>query len=310
MSAIDVKSLDHRDILKLLSSFDTILTDCDGVLWLHTTPVPNASNVLNLFRKLGKKVFYVTNNGTKTREELTDKCKYLQFEASDDEIMCTSNLAAGYLKELNFGTKVYVIGCKAIAKELEYVGISSCGVGPDVVSQDNSPYFFKRDPDVGAVIISFDEHFSYPKMVKAATYLNDANVHFIATNTDESFPLTNDVVIPGTGSLVRCIECCSNRKAVIMGKPDKYMAKVLMERHKIDPKRTLMIGDRCNTDILFGTRNGFTTLLVLTGVNTVSDIEKWKQSERQEERELVPHYYIDTLGDLLPYLKELETEES
>lgn len=101
------------------------------------------------------------------------------------------------VKSVHFSLSIS-ISRTAIAKELEYVGISSCGIGPDVVSQDNSPYFFKRDPDIGAVIVSFDEHFSYSKMVKAATYLNDANVHFIATNTDESFPLTNDVVIPGT----------------------------------------------------------------------------------------------------------------
>lgn len=88
------------------------------------------------------------------------------------------------------------------------------------------------------------------------------------------------------------------------------MAKVLMERYKIEPTRTLMIGDRCNTDILFGNRYGFTTLLVLTGVNSLSDIEKWKQSKQQEERDLVPNYYIDALGDLLCYLKQLETEAS
>lgn len=93
-----------------------------------------------------------------------------------------------------------------------------------------------------------------------------------------------------------------------MGKPDKYMAKMLMERSNIEPQRTLMIGDRCNTDILFGTHCGFTTLLVLTGVTALSEVERWKQSEQQEERDLVPNYYIDALGDLLPYLKELETE--
>lgn len=95
-----------------------------------------------------------------------------------------------------------------------------------------------------------------------------------------------------------------------MGKPDKYMAKMLMERSNVDPQRTLMIGDRCNTDILFGTNCGFTTLLVLTGVTALSNVERWKQSERQEEKDLVPNYYIDALGDLLPYLKELETEKS
>jgi len=92
-----------------------------------------------------------------------------------------------------------------------------------------------------------------------------------------------------------------------MGKPEHYLMKMLVTRSGFQPKRMLMIGDRCSTDILFGVRNGCETLLVLTGINTLSDIEKWKQSERQEEKCLVPNYYIDALGDLLPYLEELKT---
>lgn len=85
----------------------------------------------------------------------------------------------------------------AIARELEQVGISYYGIGPDIINP-NSPYsVFEKDPEVAAVIVGFDEHFSYPKMVKAATYLSDASVHFIGTNTDERFPVSNDVVIPG-----------------------------------------------------------------------------------------------------------------
>ncbi|XP_043259541.1 glycerol-3-phosphate phosphatase [Colletes gigas] len=306
MAAINFKTLNDDDVNEFFNSFDTVLTDCDGVLWIDMRPMKNATQVISTFLELGKRVFYVTNNSTKSREEFVEKCKTLNFEATKDNILCTANLSACYLQDLGFNKKVYIIGSKAIAKELTEVGISHTGVGPDSIIE-NVPYrAFKKDPEVGAVIVGFDEHFNYPKMVKAASYLNDPNVHFIGTNTDERFPAANNVIIPGTGSLVRCIESCAERKAVIMGKPESYIADLLKKKYNVNPKRTLMIGDRHNTDILLGTRCGFKTLLVLTGVSKLHHITKWKRSKCPEEKEYIPDYYINTIGDLLPYLEKFK----
>lgn len=52
----------------------------------------------------------------------------------------------------------------------------------------------------------------------------------------------------------------------------------------------IMVGDRLNTDILFGVRGGISTLLVLTGVNQRADFEK-------ESPVAVPTYVVDSLGD-------------
>nr|CAD7258099.1 unnamed protein product [Timema shepardi] len=226
-----------------------------GVLWLYDHGIAGSAEALNRFQHLGKKVFYVTNNSTKTRDEFVAKCEKLGFNTTKEEILSTSYLTACYLKDLGFNKKVFIVGSVGIAKELEAVGIRHLGVGPDpvltdlgsLVSQD-----LKLDPEVGAVVVGFDLHFNFLKMMKAASYTNNPDCVFIATNTDERFPMdAANIVVP---------------------------------------------------DILLGKRCGFQTLLVLTGVTKMREVDAWKASNKAEEQELVPDYYTEKLGDLLPHL--------
>lgn len=93
-------------------------------------------------------------------------------------------------------------------------------------------------------MVGFDQHISYPKIVKAATYLNNPDVFFVGTNTDERFPTKSDIVVPGNGAIIKAIETCAFRDAFVVGKPNSYVADYIISEHNVDPKRTLMIGDR------------------------------------------------------------------
>lgn len=106
----------------------------------------------------------------------------------------------------------------------------------------------------------------------------------------------------GTGSFVRCVETAAERKAEVMGKPNTFICESLFSDFKIDAKRTLMIGDRCNTDIELGTNCGFQTLLVGTGIHNLKDVEMWKKSADPNDKKLIPDVFLPSLGDLLQYM--------
>jgi phosphoglycolate phosphatase len=44
--------------------------------------LPGAPEVLNKFREMGKRVFYITNNNVITREEFCVKCDKLGFKST------------------------------------------------------------------------------------------------------------------------------------------------------------------------------------------------------------------------------------
>ena len=100
-----ILSLSSAEFKNFIDSIDVVLSDCDGVLWKETQVIKNSPETVNKFKELGKKFFYITNSNTKTRSEFVDKCKNLKYDATIDEIVCSSFLAAMYLKEKRFNKK-------------------------------------------------------------------------------------------------------------------------------------------------------------------------------------------------------------
>ncbi|XP_042300699.1 glycerol-3-phosphate phosphatase-like, partial [Sceloporus undulatus] len=108
----------------------------------------------------------------------------------------------------------------------------------------------------------------------------------------------------GTGCLVKAVETAAEREAFIVGKPSRYIFECVANEFKIDPARTIMVGDRLDTDILMGNNCGLTTLLTLTGVTTLEEVQGHLGSNCPERRKLVPDYYVDSIADLLPALQD------
>ncbi|CAG0878559.1 unnamed protein product [Darwinula stevensoni] len=225
-----------------------------------------------------------------------------------DSIYGTAPLIASYLKNHSFKGSVYIIGSSGISTELTAVGISSMGVGPDPIPSNE---FLEQvaglefDPDVKAVVVGFDPYFDYAKLLRAASYLQSPDVLFIASNSDERFPMsTSPIVVPGTGSILASVKVASAREPIILGKPTTHIFEAIQHDHNIDPKRTLMIGDNVKTDILMGKNCGLATMLVLTGVTTEQELHDFENSSNPTEQYLVPDYYMPSIGDLMPLLQK------
>ena len=87
----------------------------------------------------------------------------------------------------------------------------------------------------------------------------------------------------------------------MVGKPSPYMFQCITEDFSVDPARTLMVGDRLETDILFGHRCGMTTVLTLTGVSSLEEAQAYLTAG---QRDLVPHYYVESIADLMEGLED------
>ncbi|XP_023330010.1 glycerol-3-phosphate phosphatase isoform X2 [Eurytemora carolleeae] len=315
MPCTHINHMSDEDVKSWLNSFDTVMTDCDGVLWVGAEAIQGSPQVINRFRELGKRVFFVTNNSTKHRREYKQKVDTLGFGGDLDEIIGTAYLAASYLEDCGFDKtkKVYVVGSAGITQELDDVGIQYLPIGVEermsittdlnLLGAEDAGLYSK---DVNAVIIGFTRSFSLLHIIYATKFLTNPNCLLIADSPDPTFSMRDENNVkhqcPGTGSMVAAVETAAGRKPIILGKPNPLMFEIVQKRHpSVKPERTLMIGDRADTDILLGKNCGLQTLMVGTGVHSLEKVKDWETSTDSEEQRLVPDKFADRLGDLLEY---------
>lgn len=303
----NIENLDDKSTFQeFIDSFDTIVTDCDGVLYINNDAIDGVPKALNKLRSYGKKIIFATNNSTKNRRSFQQKLKGLGYVANLDEVFPTSYATALYLKHINFRRSVYIVGSQGIADELNDVGINNFGVGPDPTPDHWTPgqASFKVHNDVGAVAVGFDNQISFKKLAKACSYVKRPDCMFIASNADESFPSPSpEIFVPGPGLYVSAIKTATGRDPIVLGKPGTYFFEVIRRQHPdIDASRTIMIGDRLTTDMPFGHNNGMSTLFVQSGIGTKAEMFDYYSSDDFEDQLCAPNYYLPSLASLNKFL--------
>jgi 4-nitrophenyl phosphatase/phosphoglycolate phosphatase len=219
----------------------------------------------------------------------------LGLDVPAEEIFSSSFAAAAYLEQTNFkstGKKVYVIGEIGICQELDLIGVPHLGGPGDAGKQpDMGPGGrLEIDPDVGAVVVGFDRTVNYYKIQYAQLAINEHGAEFIATNLDAVTHLTDAQEWAGNGSMVGAIKGCTGQEPTVVGKPSPLMIDYLEKKYGMDRSRICMVGDRLDTDVLFGTDNGLRSLLVLSGVTS-------EEKLLSPDNSIAPDFYADTIND-------------
>uniref|UniRef100_A0A6U2ZAY6 Phosphoglycolate phosphatase n=1 Tax=Lotharella globosa TaxID=91324 RepID=A0A6U2ZAY6_9EUKA len=279
----------------LLDSIDTIIFDCDGVIWKGDTLIDGIPETIDFLRQQGKSIYFVTNNARKSRAGFKKKFDDLGLQIKPEEILSSAFAAAAYLDKIDFqktGKSVYVIGDVGIGEELDLLNIPWQGGVADQGKQIElkSGFALPHDPNVGAVIVGFDYGINYYKIQYAQLCINEnPGCHFIATNLDALTHLTDAQEWAGNGAMVGAIKGCTGKEPVVVGKPSPLLIDYLVQKFGLQKDRILMVGDRLDTDIVFGNENGLKSCLTLTGVTTEKKL-------LSDENKIIPDVYVDSIN--------------
>merc|ERR1712176_213111 len=179
-----------------------------------------------------------------------------------------------------------------MGEELELAGIPHFGGPQDSDSKIvlGEGVKMEHDSKVSAVIVGFDREINYYKIQYATLCIREnEGCEFIATNRDAVTHLTDAQEWAGNGSMVGAIAGSAAREPYTVGKPSTF---------NIDKSEICMVGDRLDTDIMFGQNGGLRTMLVLSGVTR-------EETLLSEENGIHPDLYAPSIADLLPALNEI-----
>jgi len=240
----------------LAKAYDTALLDLDGVVYIGQDAVPGVIGALNQAHdEYGMTLTCVTNNASRSSQRVADHLIQLGLKVSAADVVTSAQAGASELAKLiPQGSRAFVLGSQDLAREVELVGL--------VASHDDSLTY-------DALIQGYWPDMPWRILDFAAEILR-SGVPWVATNMDMTIP-TPTGVAPGNGTVVQALGQSVNRKpTVVAGKPQTPLMQQSIDR--TGAKRPLVVGDRLDTDIHGANNVGVDSLLVLSGVTTLTEV--------------------------------------
>jgi NagD protein len=249
------------------------LMDMDGVLVHEEDAIPGADQWVARLREREIPFLVLTNNSIYTRRDLAARLRTSGLDVPEESIWTSALATAKFLEDQRPGGSAFVIGEAGLTTALHASGYTLTERNPDyVVLGETRTYSFER--------------------ITLAIRLIDSGARFIATNPDATGP-TLEGPLPATGSVAALISRATGVDPYFVGKPNPLMMRSALNAIDAHSETTAMIGDRMDTDIVSGLEAGMHTILVLSGLTTRDEAERYPYRASR---------IIDSVADLLDEL--------
>ncbi len=252
-----------------LRSKKNFICDMDGVIYHGNNLIPHVKEFIEWLENNDKQFLFLTNGSGRSPRELAQKLERMGLHVGQEHFYTSAQATASFLQSQCPGGSAYVIGEPGLTYALYEAGFSMNDVNPDYV------------------VFGGPKSINYEQIEKASRLvMNGAKL--IGTNSDLTDPSEHGI-IPACRALISPIELTTGRKAYYVGKPNPLMMRHALKQLDCHRADAALIGDRMDTDIIAGIETGIDTVLVLSGVTTMDDLEKFPYR---------PKYILNDVGEV------------
>lgn len=246
----------------VIDSYDAVLFDLDGVIYLGPVAVPGAPEGIAQLHDRGVKIGFVTNNAARPPVAVADHLIELGIPATAADVVTSAEAAAHLLiKRFGAGARILAVGGEGVT-----VALSEAGLVP-VHSADEHPL---------AVIQGYGLDLRWQELNEAAIAIH-RGAYWVATNIDPTRP-TERGLVPGNGAAVAAVKMAVQSEPEVAGKPYRPLLDDTVER--LGAQHPLFVGDRLDTDIAGAVNAGLDSMLVLSGSHRAEQLLAAAPGER------------------------------
>ncbi|KAI7849920.1 HAD-like domain-containing protein [Circinella umbellata] len=278
----------HENRLESIRQKKGYIIDLDGVIYHGSSLLPGAKELIDFLQNNNKQFLFLTNDSATTPKDLQQNLSQHGIDISESHFYTSGQATAEFLhSQMPEGGSCFVIGEDALIKTLNEKGFTMNDQNPDYVILGTS-----TSPDI----------YSYEQLTKAIQLVLYQGAKLIATHLDIENYDTQGKKLPSCGAFASFVETVTKTKAFYCGKPSaltmRYAQRLLgkgIRSHEI-----CIIGDRMETDIIAGINSKIDSVLVLSGVTTVKDVD---------QHAFQPYLILNGVYEIVPSLSTTNTEE-
>jgi len=221
-----------------------IALDLDGTIYSGKKLISGSKKAIDLLLENEFEIYFTTNNSSQTIEEISFKLEaLLNINVNKNSVITPLVMLSSYLMKNN--QNIFIYGSESLKK---YVS--------------NLNYKLTKLQESKNIVIGRKDEIDKNLINEMINKIRQGSIP-IALNKDLTFP-SEGKELPGNGAVVKILEDDLGVSIKSLGKPDDVYSNYFLEKNiDID----YVIGDRVDTDVLFGNKINAISILVKSGIN-------------------------------------------